>query len=322
MVPPTMGDPSRLLVKLRLTGPLVDDSRLPLSELERTAKLVRGTLRSIALVLSDQGPGRQGGRVKRYIETSVDLDVIGAPRSGSFCLEMEVARDAEADQPGLDLAVGPHLGERAVDALIEGVMALQDDTARLPQGFDRGVLQQLSGFARTLARGVEGVELTTSRHGKLHGFVCLDRARSEAVKKLISSPVISHASAEGTLRMVDDRGLEGRLERSPLPSVNCFFQEADRDAAWEAGQGRQLVRVVGEGEFLPGDPHPRRISVESMTVVSEVLPFDPEVFWTRRSLDDLAEEQDAQAFAPRPLDDEWRDDDEAAALIAAVSFDE
>jgi hypothetical protein len=55
--------------------------------------------------------------------------------------------------------------------------------------------------------------------------------------------------------------------------------------------------------------------------VSEALPFDPELFWGRRSLDELAEEQDVSTFQPRGAEDAWRDDDEAAALIEALAVE-
>jgi hypothetical protein len=295
---------------------------LPLSELQRVAQLVRGTLRSIALVLTDEGPGRQSGRVKRFIETSVDLEVVGAPRAGSFVLDMEVPPSSAKDQPDLELRAGPHIGDRAVRALVSGLAALDEDTVQLPEGFDRGVLQAVAGLRNTLIRGVDRVVLTTSGNEGPEGRAEVDASRVALVKTLISRPIRSHAIAEGTLRMVDDATLECRLERPPLPSITCFFEDKDRDAVWEAAKGRQHVRVIGEGEYLPGESHPRRLWAASITVVSEVLPFDPDAFWLPRSLDDLADEQAVQTFSPRPLDDEWRDDAEAAALIAALADDE
>ncbi|HWT93450.1 MAG TPA: hypothetical protein VN238_10670 [Solirubrobacteraceae bacterium] len=306
-------------LNIKLEGPLVEQHRLPMSELERLTKLIRGTLRSIALVLTDEGAGRQSGRVKRFIETSVDLDVVGAPRAGSFVLDLEVAPTRAGAQEGLDIYAGPPLGERAVRALVTGLETLTDATEQLPEGFDRGVLQSIEGFRTTLSRDVESITFSTSGTLGAPARTKLTSARVGIVHDLIRRPFRSHAAAEGTLRMVDDRSLECRLERSPLPSVICVLEDKDRDAAWRAGQGRQLVRVVGEGEFFPGEAHPRKLWASSVRVVSEALPFDPELFWSHRSLDELAEEQEVRAFAPRSLDDDWRDDDEAAALIAALA---
>lgn len=308
-----------LQLNLRLVGPLVEDHRLPLSELQRVATIVRGTLRSVALVLTDEGTGLQSGRVKRYIETSVDLEIVGAPRAGSFCLDLEVPETPEREQAGLDVDAGSHLGERAVTALVSGLNALNDETVQLPEGFDRGVLQAVERFRNTLSRGVESIELRTSSNGSPEGFATIDADRVALVRTLVSRPVRAHATAEGTLRMVDDASLECRLERTPRPSVSCFFDERDRDVVWEAAKNRKHVRVLGDGEFMPGEDWPRRLWVTSITTVSEALPFDPEVFWGRRSIDELADEQDVSVFQPRRPDDAWRDDDEAAALIEALA---
>jgi hypothetical protein len=53
-----------LSISVTLEGPLVHEHRLPLSELQRIARHLRGTLRSIAVVLSHYGPSGHSGRVK------------------------------------------------------------------------------------------------------------------------------------------------------------------------------------------------------------------------------------------------------------------
>jgi hypothetical protein len=152
--------PVRLTLKLE--GPLVEEHRLPLSELQRIARHLRGTLRGIAMVLTDYGPSGHGGRVKKFIEESVDLRVVGSPRKGSFTLEMELPPDAPPEQAALLQSVGPRLGERSVLAFINGLEALSDETEKLPVGYDRGVLQAIEGFRQTLRRGVSDIVLSTS----------------------------------------------------------------------------------------------------------------------------------------------------------------
>lgn len=303
---------------LELEGPLVDEHRLPLSELQRIARHLRGTLRGIAVVLSDYGPSGQGGRVKKFIEEAVDLRVIGSPRAGSFALELELPPDAPPEQAELVKSLGPRLGERSVRAFVQGLDALGDNTERLPEGYDRGVLQAVEGFGQTLRRGVTDIVLASSEDPGL-GPVRLDRARVEAVKRLIKRPHRSHAVAEGSLRMVDDGTLECRVETPGAASITCYFEEKDRDVAWEAGHGRKYVRVSGEGEFFPGEPRPRRLWAKSIIVTHEALPFDPEVFWADKPLEVLAEEQGVERFRFTSFDDPWRDDAAAEALIAAVN---
>jgi hypothetical protein len=118
--------------------------------------------------------------------------------------------------------------------------------------------------------------------------------------------------------MVDDSTLECRVERPPAVSVTCFFDEKDRDAVWEAGKVRKYVRVVGEGEFHPGEKEPRKVWASSIQVLYEELPFDPTLFWHTPTIEDLAKGHRPVRSQLADLSDPWRDDDEANALIAAI----
>ena len=251
-----MTDPGPIRMSLRLTGPRVEANRLPLSELERVSKRLRATLRDIAIVLSDHGPSGRGGRVAKFIERAVDLEVVGSPRAGSFVLELEAPRDAPThDQLFEDL--GPDLAERSISALVSGLDELSNETEQLPEGFDRGVLSAIGGFAQTFSKGVDDIAITASHQGAQGSNVAhLNRERVALSKALIRKPIRAHTSLEGSLRMVDDRTLECRIEHPPATSVICFFDEKDRDVVWKAGSGRQVVRVLGEGEFVPGGARP------------------------------------------------------------------
>jgi hypothetical protein len=313
-----MSDNVPLRLELRLAGPLVDENRLPLSELERVAGRLRTTLRDVAIVLSDHGPSGRGGRVKRFIENAVDLNVVGRPRAGSFVLELEAPPTTEPDQDQLFDDFAPGLVEHAVEAFVSGLAGLNDDLEQLPDGFDRGVLQAVTGFGQTFNRGVDELSLTIVDGRGPSARAELTRDRVAMVKRLIAKPIRAHTVLEGSLRMVDDRTLECRIERPPSISVICFFDEKDRDIVWEAGKGRQLVRVVGEGEFHPGEKEPRRVWASSIPVLYEAMPFDPKLFWQHRELDELAAEQEVERPLLADVSDPWRDDAEADALIAAI----
>jgi hypothetical protein len=316
-----MGDDDRMTVILKLDGPLVNDHRLPLSELQRVSQHLRGTLRSIGIVLTDSGPSGHGGRVKKFIEDAVDLVVVAAPKPGSFTLELEAPPDMPTDGPAEQVALldslGPRLGDRSVRALIQGVEALADDTEVLPAGFDRGVLKSIDAFRRTLNRGVSEIVLLAPDDPDI-GVMRLDRPKLDIAKSLIQRPHRSHAVVEGALRMVDDGTLECRVETPGEAGVTCYFDQAKRDVVWDAGHGRKYVRVTGEGEFFPDEPRPRRLWATSIVVTHEALAFDPDVFWAGRTLQAMSEEQSAAPYATPDLNDPWRDDDEAAALIAAI----
>ena len=312
-----MPDDPRLSLSLKLEGPLVEAHRLPLSELQRISTQLRGTLRSIAVVLADLGPSGQGGRVKSFVEESVDLRVVGAPQAGSFELNLETPPDVRTEQEELLARTGPRLAERALRAFVTGLDALNDETVQLPEGWDRGVLRAVSGFRQTLRRGVAGMVLTTEGEGEPPRVVRLNQEKVDVAKRLIQRPIRSHAVVEGTLRMVDDGTLECRVERPGEPSVSCFFEEKDRDVVWDAGQGRKHVRVSGEGEFFPGEPQPRHVRATTIVVTHEALPFDAELFWSDPTLDELDRGRETTSVLAA-LDDEWRSDAEAEAFIEAM----
>lgn len=316
-----MAADDQLTVVLKLDGPLVNEHRLPLSELQRVSQQLRGTLRSIGIVLTDSGPSGHGGRVKKFIEDATDLVIVAAPQPGSFMLELEtppdIATDAPPEQIQLLDSLGPQLGDRSIRALIQGVEELSDDTEVLPDGFDRGVLKSIDGFRRTLNRGVTEIMLYAPEDLEI-GVMTLDRPKLDIAKSLIQRPHRSQAVVEGALRMVDDDTLECRVETPGEAGVTCYFDQAKRDVVWDAGHGRKYVRVTGEGEFFPGEPRPRRLWATSIFVTHEELAFDPGVFWADRTIQAMADEQATEPYAAPNLDDPWRDDDEAAALIAAI----
>jgi len=305
---------------LRLDGPMVSEHRLPLSELERVSKQLRIALRDVATVLSDYGPSGQGGRVKAFIEDATDLRVVGSPRAGSFCLELEAPTPA-ADQEELDIGVAEDLSERTISAFISGLTALSDDLTELPKGFDRGVLRALKPFKTALKRGITGIELN-SEQGARSQRACIDSEKLAVAERLIRKPIRSHAVAQGMLQMVDFGRLECRIDRPPQPSVSCVFAEQDRDAVQAAV--RQFVRVVGEGEFVPGRADPTTIVVEKLEVIYEALTLESKQFWQERTVDEIAAEHSTTAFAlpPDAETDPWRSDAEAEALIAAIRRDD
>lgn len=313
-------DPATL--SLRLEGPLVADHRLPLVELERLLRGLRGTLREVAAVLSDQTSSARGGRARGFVEAAANLRVVGGARAGSFQLDLELPPPPALQPEALPSEAVLTLADEAVEALLLGLERLVEDGGRLPKGYDRSVLQHLSRLRPAVTRGVTRISLTADWAGRPPVVSHLDADRVDAATRLVNQPITAHAVIEGALRMVDHRSLECRIDRPSLPSVSCFFDEKDRARVHEAARpdAAHLVRVVGEGEFPPGEQEPRRVNVSSLETVSQQLPFDPGLFWQQPTLDALAEEQDVGTF-DQEIDegDPWRDEDEAAALIAAIS---
>jgi hypothetical protein len=307
-------DPTRLTINL--DGPLVETHRLPLSELARVARQFHVALQDVATVLSGFGPSGHGGRAKKFIEEATDLRVIAPPRAGSFVLELEVPPHRDATQEGLPMELGSDLGERAVDALVLGIASLRDDAEALPEGFDPGVLKAIVPFRTSMKKGLTNITFA-SKGPHTSATAHLDAERVDIAARLIKRPVVAHATVEGMLEMVDFRSLQCRVDRPSRPGVLCTFEERDRDVVRSAV--RQFVRVEGQGHFEAGQTEPSKIDVASIAILYEALPFDPQAFWRTRDLETLVTAQ-ARPFemSRGAADDPWRDDDEAARLIAAI----
>jgi hypothetical protein len=307
---------SKLGITLRLDGPLVEEHRLPLSELERVAGLLRGALRGVAIVLTNAPPTVRGGRTRGHIESATDLVVVGTPREGSFVMDLEPPAPAptSSDQEPLVRDDEGLLANRTVEVLVEGIDALDEEMDALPRGFDRGVLRTVEAFRPSIRKGITSINIEVAIAGGQTRTARIDSETVKIVKKLIKRPVRAHTVAEGTLEMVDRARLEGRIDRPPHPSIACTFREEDRAAALDAAF--KFVRVSGDGQFPPDSDSPTRLDVDALTVMFEAAPFDDGVFWETSSIEAMAAEQEVSPF--RLEADEWRDDDEAEALIAAI----
>jgi hypothetical protein len=304
-------------VTIKLDGPLVDQHRLPLSEFTRVARQFHRALQDVAVVLSGYGPSGHGGRSKKFIEEATDLSVVAPPRAGSFVLELEVPPPRIGEQKGLPIQLDANLGERAVESLVSGLAALEEEAATLPTGFDPGVLKAIVPFRTSIKRGVTDISFTSRGEGH-QAEAHLNAERVDLVARLIKRPIRAHAVAEGMLQMVDFKSLQCRIDRPPRPAVLCFFEERERDAVQKAV--RQFVRVEGEGEFQAGSTEPSKIEVASIRVLYEALPFDPQAFWQTTQAAELAGPTAPRFQLPSDVtEDPWHDDEEAARLIAAIA---
>lgn len=306
-----------LTLTLRLNGPLVDEHRLPLSELLRVGRQLRDSLRDVAVVLTHRGPSGTAGRSKKEIELAADLRVVAAPSAGSFVLNLEMPQSDVPAQEGLPGDMGPSLSEQAVFAFVDGLEALNDESEELPLGFDRGVLRAVVPFNTALKKGLTEISLITSRNGNSHR-ASITPAKVQVAQRLISQPVTAAAVVEGVLQMVDFGSLACRIDRPPLPSVNVHFDEKDRDLVHRAV--RQVVRVAGEGRFEPNSNDPSTVNATSIEILYESLELDVNAFWEEKGVLGLAKEQGIPKFSiPEEFEaDPWRDDEEATKLIEAI----
>lgn len=308
-----------LLLTLKLDGPLVEEHRLPLSELLRVSKQLKDSLRDVAVVLTRHGPSGTIGRSKKEVELASDLRVVASPRRGSFVLDLEMPQSQVAAQDGLPGDMGPTLSEQAVTAFIDGLEQLDEESEELPVGFDRGVLRAIVPFNTALKKGLTEISLSTSGANVTHRRqVSITPSTIQVAKCLIKQPITADTVVEGVLQMVDFGSLACRIDRPPLPSVNVEFDEKDRDVVHQAV--RQVVRVAGEGRFEPNNNEPSKIRASSIKVLFESLELDVNQFWEEKSLPKLISEQETPKFSisEGAQSDTWRDDDEAAQLIEAI----
>jgi hypothetical protein len=306
-----------LRLTLKLDGPLVEAHRLPLSELLRIGKQLRNSLRDVAVVLTHRGPSGTSGRSKKEIENAADLQVVGAPRAGSFALDLEMPPIHVLGQEGLPGDLGPTLSEQAALAFIDGLHSLDVEAEELPLGFDRGVLRAVVPFQTALKRGITEIVLD-ARSEQVEASARIDSDTIKVAQRLIRQPVTADAVVEGVLQMVDFGSLACRIDRPPMSSVSVSFQEKDRDLVHKAV--RQVVRVSGPAKFEPYSNEPDAMNASSITILYEALELDVNAFWNEKGIAALSEEQKTPRFAvPKQLEaDPWRNDEEAAQLVKAI----
>jgi hypothetical protein len=301
---------------IRISGEDPDAHEVPLTELIRVASTVHALLRDVALVLSHRETGTPG-RAPRFVEEITEPRVIAEPRPGSLALELELPPPpSRLDEAIEDFDAGPDLGERALDALLSGLESLDAEQEVLPTGFDRSVLKDLTRLRPAFGKGIERVTLT--RDGPQREVAVISKTKVEHSDQLIRRPVRGPASIEGKLEMVDRTRLACRIDRAGRPDVPCTFPEELRQDVTEAIG--KFVRVTGEGSFGAGGDRPERVDAEELVVLHEQLPFDPEAFTRRRTVDELAESRGIDSADPLlelgPL--EWLDDEEAEAFREAA----
>ena len=310
---------------LRLAGRAVDQGRLPLSELVRVSSRLQTALKHVATVIATSRPSGGFGRLPKAIEEVTDLRIIAPPRPGSFVLELQLP-DPPPELPEVlpGMEVERTLGERALGALVAGLQQVSDETQRLPEGFDYGVLRTVSQVDTAFKRGVDSVELSLNGAAPQPLLARLDRSRVQAAKKLVRRPLVGQLTVEGLLRMVDLDTLEFRVDRPGFPGVSCFFPEKLRDGVVSALD--QPVRVTGEAEFLPND-QPKRLDVRDFAPLHEVMGVDAQLFWEHMTLDDLLAKTQPRASVgrerPGTQDDigateVWPDDAEFEQFLRSI----
>jgi len=301
---------------VKVKGPKVRSARLAISDLAEIGIRTQQALKRIGRVLYGNDSLRQG-RDRADIEELCELFLV-AWKPGSAIAELELGA------PPAQLSMFGYIGEESVKSLVEGMAVIRDsdiDNAKLPAGFDRGVLQSCHALAKVLDHGIDAIDFT-AKNGKVGAQCILDHSFRNRVEQLLSQPVdVSETARTGRLEELNGHGsLTGRLWEPDATKWVCHFQREHLDRLPEAWM--RTVRVVGQAIVEEGK--------ERILHVSSLVILDPELdeatsppeatFWQSQSLEELAALQGVQ-----PADDLdeisalWPQDDDADELIGHIA---
>lgn len=298
---------------VRVTGGIADQQRISANDLATLATVLQTAVRGIGTVLSG-GQAGLSGRWRGNVESATELQLVAEPRSGSLTLSLAFAPEP-AVLPGTEQ---PHLGRQALDALIDGMASLDETTDELPDGFDPGVLKTLDRLGRVVRRG-HAIEFSLDGMTAQPRRAQVNQHWLGTVEQLIAKPLRAHLSVEGVLQMVDlaSRPLQCRIDRSYLPSVACAIPN-DLEPQVRAALGRH-VRTVGEGVFDRHSDEPKRLTVETLELLTQMAGIDPERIRRHASWRQLAEEQNVEVLQdPTQLSGLFDDKDELEDFLASL----
>lgn len=245
--------------RLRITvrGDAAPNGRIALAELARIAGEVQAEVERIALVLtagSSTGSGRRPGDVVE----ATQLDFVGFA-AGSAILEVE-AREAPARlfDDEADLA------ECSMERLVAGLAELTTNPDRLPDGFDRGVVNGLASLTGSVGGRVSAIEFVLGDSPA----VVVDGRTKAAVR--VARRRLEEESIEitGRLHMGDfaPSALRCRID-TPEGAVTCDFDEDLRTDVLSAMD--RIVVAQGLAEYWPGENRPRLLHLEAVSQVQE-----------------------------------------------------
>jgi len=279
------GVPPRLTVTV--TGPKVGEARLSGTDFAEIVKRTQQALKRVGRVLYGEESQRQG-RDKADIEQLCELFLV-AWRPGSAVAQLELG------EPPAQMHMFGYIGEQSVNAFVTGMPRMLEvdvTSAKLPHGFDRGVLLTCDALAKVLDHGIDAITFD-SQNGRAGAAFTLDSPLRTRVRELLGQPVdVSGTARTGRLEELNGHGaLTGRLWEADGTKWLCHFKQDHIEQLPEAWM--RTARVVGRAIVEEGKE--RILEVESLVVLEDEMtaPTTREAapFWKSLSLDELAEQQ-------------------------------
>jgi hypothetical protein len=245
--------------------------RVSIDGLTQTLKQVQLCVKRLGLVLSGVIGTAKPGRIKGDVEASCNLDVV-VIEPGSFMVALDLRTEQETDLDLLGIQVP--LGQLAVDKMLEGIDLLAQDTPRLVNEFDYGVLVALRDATHLLERGIECVEFTRRRNGAPARVVNIDRRVRGRVLENIATPIKSAVEIKGTLREVDLEHRSCQIYPQSGLRVDCVFSENHEPSIKELLD--TYVRALGEATLREADGRIKKMQIQDIEGFDQATVLDLE----------------------------------------------
>lgn len=185
------------------------------------------------------------------------------------------------------------LGERTLEAFVQGISIVGDETSELPHGFDKGVLLALREGGKLFSLGLNSIDFELQCKSAKSLKSTYTPKVYERIIARIQEPVINKAIIEGLLLMGDfrDSSFACRIHPKVGKPIRATFGEEQKEAVLAAMTRR--VKLVGE--TIEVNNEIKSFKIEDIDILDfeqfaggqEFHPF----FDTQIDLDALAAEQ-------------------------------
>jgi hypothetical protein len=247
------------LLTIRLEGGAVQEGRVSVDALTEVLKKVQLCVKRLGLVLTGQTGTAKPGRIKGEVEAACNLDVV-AIEPGSFLVGVDIP---VGQGPQQDLfGTREPLGQVAIDKMLEGIELLGQDSPRLVNEFDYGVLVALRDASHLLDRGIDHVEFTRRGNGAPRRRVNLNRRVRERVLENITGPIKSAVEVKGVLREVDLEHRSCQIYPQSGLHIDCSFQEQHEPLIIELLDS--FVVATGEATLREADGRIKSMQIQDI----------------------------------------------------------
>jgi hypothetical protein len=295
---------------VKMAGPKVGNAKLSVSDLAEIIQRTQQALKRIGQVLYGQ-ESHGKGRNKKDIERQCELFLVGW-EEGSAIATFELGPQPE------QMNIYGFVGEESLKAFIAGMEMMGAepyDGGHLPTGYDLGVLETIETLGKVFEHGIDSVSFSRDRHRFPETTVYTGAIRERVRTSLGQPGSIAHSTKVGRLEILNGHGgLKGTFWEAGGMRWTCLFKNEHIDILRDAWM--QKVKVTGRT-----NEEEHSIEVDSLFVIGDDMSEGSEKgegrsFWQSVSLEELAEEQGAEAVCDlESIAGLWPADDDPDALF-------